>query len=184
MVIILNNGISIQYPRTEYIELNQKIKDYILKQVKDFMEIAASDIQEKQIYTLDISHDEYSYKNIRSFVLYTSTYTGGAHPNQGIWTCVYDASKNEFVTISDLVLKNASILDILSRESRKILINNKGIVNKDMLLEGTMPNASNFSNFVFTQQGLLLYFLPYQVAPYSSGSFKIVIPYSCFDNQL
>ena len=36
----------------------------------------------------------------------------------------------------------------------------------------------NFKNFAFTPNGFTVYFNRYQVAPYSYGSFYIIIPYS------
>ena len=46
-----------------------------------------------------------------------------------------------------------------------------------MLLEGTSPKEENFKNFAFSKDGLILFFEQYQVAPYSEGSFRVVIPY-------
>ena len=50
-----------------------------------------------------------------------------------------------------------------------------------MILDGTLPKKENFSNFAFTDNGLLVFFNRYQIAPYSYGSFNIIIPYSDFD---
>ena len=50
-----------------------------------------------------------------------------------------------------------------------------------MILDGTLPKKENFSNFAFTDKGLLVFFNRYQIAPYSFGSFNITIPYSDLD---
>ena len=56
----MNNGIQVIYPRTKYSVLNQEIFSLIKKQIDTFMNFAKEAIQENIIYTLDISHDEYS----------------------------------------------------------------------------------------------------------------------------
>ena len=57
------------------------------------------------------------------------------------------------------------------------LMHNKDIVDISMLMEGTMPNTLNYSNFVFSNDGIIIYFSYYQVAPYSSGMFNVLINY-------
>ena len=70
-----------------------------------------------------------------------------------------------------------SILNIFSKISRNELMHNKDIVDISMLMEGTMPNILNYSNFVFSNDGIIIYFSYYQVAPYSSGMFEVLINY-------
>lgn len=179
----MNNGIQVIYPRTKYSKLNQEIFLLIQKQILNFMNYAKEPIQENIIYTLDISHDEYSYGDYLSFVFYSSSYTGGAHPAHIISTIVYDVNHDKFVYMSDLIQEIPNLLEMLSKESRKRLANNSNIENLSMMLDGTKPIVSNFSHFVFVPTGIMLFFPEYQVAPYSSGAFKIVIPYSVIFNK-
>ena len=174
----MNNGIQVIYPRTKYSVLNQEIFLLIQKQICNFMNFAKEAIQENFIYTLDISHDEYSYKEYLSFVFYISSYTGGAHPEHIVLCVVYDTKQNKIIYLSDLVGEKSDILDILSKESRKILAANSSIQDLSIMLEGTKPIISNFSNFVFAPTGIMIFFPEYQVAPYSAGAFKVVVPYS------
>lgn len=174
----MNNGIQVIYPRTKYSVLNQEIFSLIKKHIDTFMNLAKEAIQEDIIYTLDISHDEYSYQEYLSFVFYISSYTGGAHPEHIVSCIVYDVSQDKIIHISDLIKEKSDLLTILSKESRKILANDSNIQNVSMMIDGTMPTISNFSHFVFVPTGIMIFFPEYQVAPYSSGAFKVVIPYS------
>ena len=174
----MNNGIQVIYPRTKYKILNQSVYEIIFNNIMEFMNSAKEPIQENFTYTLDISHDEYSYQDYLSIILYVSSYTGGAHPNHKIYSIVYDISKEKIITMQDLVLEKENILFILSEESRKILSNNPKIVDSNLLLIGTNPDVSNFLTFAFVPSGIMVYFPEYQIAPYSSGAFKIVIPYT------
>ena len=176
----MNNGIHVVYPRTKYAVVNFDIYNKLTTFLFEFMNAAKQPIQENFVYTFDVSYDDYSYQKYESFIFFVSMYTGGAHPIYQIFSVVYDTEKNELVTIDSLVKENPSILMMLSNESRNLLSKNAHIVDTEMLLEGTKPVSKNFSSFVFTPSGLKVYFPPYQVAPYSSGSFQIVIPYSKF----
>ena len=46
-----------------------------------------------------------------------------------------------------------------------------------MLKEGTQPLTNNYKNILFTNEGLIIYFERYQIAPYYYGDYKITIPY-------
>lgn len=177
MVMLMNNGIRIAYPRTKYLKLNLACTEIVRQYINEFMVYAKDPVQENFTYTLDISHDEYSYKDYLSIVFYISMYTGGAHPNNQIVTVSYDKQSDKIITINDLMKENSNLLSVLSEESRKILDTNPNIVDHSMLLEGTKPIAENFKLFAFTPTGLMIFFPQYQVAPYSSGSFKVVISY-------
>ena len=131
------------------------MQEFLEKTIHEFMNYAKEPIQENFTYTLDISHDEYSYQDYLSVIFYVSFYTGGAHPEHRISSFVYDVSRDKIITIHDLVREKAHLLSILSTESRKILSKNPNIHDQELLFEGT----------------------EYQIAPYSSGAFKIVIPY-------
>lgn len=179
----MNNGIQVIYPRTKYSVLNKEIYLFIQKQILNFMNVAKEAIQENIIYTLDISHDEYFYQDYLSFVFYSSSYTGGAHPEHMVSCFVYDISHDMLVYMSDLVQEIPNLLETLSKESRKKLVNNYKIQNLSMMLEGTKPIVSNFSHFVFAPTGIMIFFPEYQIAPYSSGAFKVVIPYSIIFNK-
>lgn len=177
----MKNEIRVTYPRTEYSSLNQEMKTYIDSILKEFMEYGEAPIQPDFPYTLDSYYEKYASENYLSYVFFTSMYTGGAHPNNTIHTITYDKKKDKMITISDLVNKSPHLLEFLSEESRQILRKYPSFQTpyfiEDMLLEGTSPTKENFRNFAFSKEGLILFFEQYQVAPYSEGSFRVVIPY-------
>ena len=170
--------ILVYYPETNYDLLNKEITKNIDAYINEFKnDIKGVDVQLNQFYTLNIFYNSYSYKDYISYVFHIEYYTGGAHPNHDIWTITYDKSKNKIIDINDLIKTNPNILNTLSSISRKELLYNKNIVNTNMMIEGTTPTIENFSNFVFSKDGLIIFFEYYQVAPYSSGEFQVKIPY-------
>ena len=177
----MNNKINISYPRTNYLKLNTAIKNLIDRNLTEFLNYGSDTIGYLP-YEIDITYKRYSYNNYLSFVFYISLYTGGAHPNNTIETINYNTKENKLVDINTLHSKNKGILNNLSELTREILSKNIDYQNNnimlDMLIEGTKPNTNNFRNFVFTKDGLLILFEPYQIAPYSSGSKEVIIPYN------
>lgn len=176
----MKNIIRISYPRTEYPVLNQTLIEKINIIIQEFVKYEQTVIKQDLTYTLDIVDESYDYNDYISYVLYTSIYTGGAHPNNIIITINYDRRNNKIITINDLI-RNQQILENISIESRKQLKQNEDIgkdkYSQEMLLAGTTPNIDNFKNFIFVKEGIKIYFEQYQVAPYSSGVLNVIIPY-------
>lgn len=173
-----NYKITVYYPKTDYSKLNNVINDKIYGYIKEFKEdVNSSDYPINQYYSLIILYDSYEYDNYISYIFRIEGYTGGAHPNHRIYTVVYDIKNNEIITIDDLINKNQNILNIFSETSREILKSNNRITSSTMLYEGTKPKIQNFQNFVFSKNGIILFFQEYQVAPYSQGEFNVLINY-------
>ncbi|MEG2310388.1 MAG: DUF3298 domain-containing protein [Clostridia bacterium] len=175
-----NYNLKIFYPETKYLELNEIIKKEIDKQMNEFLKSVSKPFDAKGKYQLIINFDSYEYHNYISFVFNVFIDTLGAHPNTYCYTINYDTKNKKNVTIQELVDKNKNILNILSKVSYDTLkeenkINEYG--DLDMLKEGTLPIAQNFEKFVFTNIGLKLFFNRYDVAPYVSGEFCVMVPY-------
>lgn len=130
--------------------------------------------QNNQIYTLNVTYDSYETEEYLSFVFYIETYTGGAHPNLEIWTVVWDKTNRLIVTNESFTKE---FLEKVSEETRGDLLMNPKITSSTWLFEGTKPIKENFKSFVYTNGGLLFFFSPYQVAPYSSGLFETLVFY-------
>lgn len=173
-----NYKIITYYPKTDYPKLNNVINDKIYEYIKEFKEnVNSSDYPINQYYSLIILYDCYEYDNYISYIFRIEDYTGGAHPNHRIYTVVYDIKNNVIIMIDDLINKNQNILNIFSENSREILKSNDKITSSTMLYEGTKPKKENFTNFVFSKNGIILFFQEYQVAPYSQGEFNVVLDY-------
>jgi len=169
----------VYYPVIDYKILNQEIDQKIRKHIEDFKkEISNVGVQLNQSYTLDILYQEFESSPYISYVFTIFQDTGGAHPISFYDTTSYNKEENKIVTIEDLVKENPKFLEIVSKSVREQLSKNKNIVNYNMMMEGTLPKKENFETFAITEEGYLFFFSPYQVAPYSSGKFQVLVPYS------
>lgn len=176
--------ISVKYPNTSYKKLNSKIEKFIEREVNDFYDfLKEENIQQDREYQLIITYDSYFYDEYISYVFHIFTDFGGAHPSNQLYTIVYNKDTNKLINIESLITYNSNILNVFSKVSREQLIRNERIVNTSMMMDGTQPLKKNFSNFVFSDNGLILFFETYQVAPYSSGEFQVLIDYETLKKE-
>lgn len=182
--------ICIYYPVTKYKVLNKEIETLKTSIKKQFLDsIDEKLIKETNIpWSLNLNFNSYSYMDIIGFAFHTDVFTGGAHPNAYINTINYNKEKNKIINIDTLIGKNSNILNVLSDYTYKKLSENEYIKEgglEDMLKDGTKPTKENFSNFVFTPNGLMVFFEKYQVGPYVLGEFTVTVPYDIIgiDNE-
>ncbi len=174
-----SNKIDVLYPNTEYKNLNDLINTYINSKITEFN--LNVDIKEFNYpYYLIIKYNEYQYKDILSYVFFLETFVGGAHPYYEINTINYDKNTMKIIKIDDLINKHPAILNTFSKESynkfNKLKVFKEKSIN-NMLKSGTLPNKDNFKKFVFTKNGILIYFDRYTIAPYYFGDYNILVSY-------
>lgn len=180
-MIFIKNEVNLSYPRTKYENLNNNVLLKISPVLTEFMNYANDTVGLSFIYSLNISYLEYGYRDYISYVFFTSMDTGGAHPNNTIFTINYDITNNKIVLVDD-ILNTQEKINKVSSYSREVLLKNKNIQKDknylDIFMEGTKPINDNFKNFVFTENGIMIYFEQYKIAPYAAGSFKVLVPYN------
>lgn len=156
---------------TEEEEVNHLLSAKISEIKENFFEkLSDAEVQKNLSYTLYITNEIYSYKEYCSVVLFFEEYTGGAHPNTNLWTVVYDTKEHKIVDLEELIS-----LEDVSYQVRQSLLINPRIVDTLWMMEGTTLKKENFSHYVLTEKGILFYFPPYQVAPYSSGTLEVLV---------
>lgn len=175
-------------PYTAYPILNTAIDSLASSYISDFKkEIQEYGILTHQVYSMQITYDSYFYQDYISYVFWIFMDTAGAHPNTFIKTITFNKKTNEIVTIDSLVDKYSNILNVFSKISLDELKKSEKFIENGyndilgLLESGTSPTLENFKNFAFSEDGMILFFEPYQVAPYFYGSFQVKIPYSKLD---
>jgi len=169
----------VYYPITSYPILNQEIDTKIKNHIASFKkEVSCIQNSFNQPCSLDILYREFQTDSYISYVFTIFQDTKGAHPISFYDTVSYNTKTNQIVTIENLLEENPKFLEIVSKNVREQLSKNSKIVSYDMMMEGTLPKVENFKTFAITEEGYLFFFSPYQVAPYSSGKFQVLVPYS------
>ena len=104
-------------------------------------------------------------------------YAGAAHPGHYAITVVWDADRGRALTTRDLFPATADWEQVLSREAIPILERDLGdMADPSWIQEGAGPLAENFTRWALVEDGLVLFFDPYQVAPYAAGPQAVTIP--------
>lgn len=174
--------LSIFYPETKFKKLNIQIQERIKKEKKDFLEKVkeVENILEGKTCTFDITFNQYEYQDYLSFAFEITVYLCGAHPNNYYFTVNYDTKNNEMITVETMLKKDSAFLDKLAKESYDILKEEKQVKeysNEDYLKEGLKAIQSNYENFIFDKDKLIVFINRYQIAPYVAGNFEVRIPY-------
>lgn len=176
----MNNALRITYPKTNNEKLNNYFQKILTEKISNFLNKVSNSKEENLSCSLDITYDEYEFNEMLTYIFYISESTGRKNPANSLEVVNFNSKTNDFFTVEDLKIYDNKILEKLCLESRKRLKTNPKISSLEMLNIGTEPNASNFKNFYFTKEGIVIIFSEYQVAPSKAGMFKILIPYQVF----
>jgi hypothetical protein len=105
-------------------------------------------------------------------------YTGGAHGNTTLITFNFFAPLGELLSLDQCLVSEDAFTE-LSRKVRERLISRlQEMGNEAWIDHGAEPTWENYQAFSLTPDRLILYFQPYQVAPYAAGAQRVEIPWS------
>lgn len=106
-------------------------------------------------------------------------YLGGAHGSPIFEILMTDPKTGGKVTIPELFAPRSAYLEELSRLAQAQLQPRLEELSSDdqWLAEGTAAKPENFSVLWPGEQGLVVVFPPYQVAPYAAGPVQVILPY-------
>jgi hypothetical protein len=170
-------SIEVNYPKTglDYADTEiQSFAESIIQSFKDVVGGNNSAINDK--YTLNVDYVVQKYNGrILSFKFLIAEYTGGVHPNYTDATYVFDFVNKKKLSLSDLFAPNSNYLKIVSDISIAEFKAND-ISDDTWINDGAGPNPINYKNFTVSEDSIIFYFSPYQVASYSAGEQTIMIP--------
>jgi peptidoglycan-N-acetylglucosamine deacetylase len=164
-----NITLKVEYPITKNRKFNRMIKDFVMTRVNDFKEtIGEEQISENWKNGFYISFESFSYsQDIRSYKFTVTEYTGGAHDNMYFETFTFDFAKKKAIAFRDLFQEEHNPLWTLVPLTQEQLA--KTVGDNRMMQMGTEENFENYKYFAVTANELVLFFPPYQVAPWAAG---------------
>lgn len=157
-------------------DLNASVKKHMDEY---FKEVEKNRFFYHHAFYLKIDPDEsYQNNNMLSFAYNWGVYEGGAHGNHGKYCFMLDKRDGSKITYNKLVKpeKEEEFLKIAEDEFR----NQAGVKEGEK-----MPDLYRFENnkfhlndnFALTPAGLAFYYNPYDIAPYTAGLIKLILPY-------
>jgi len=120
----------------------------------------------------------YSSGDFISIAISNSSYTGGAHPNTSI-KYLNISTQGKIITELDYFFKDVPKLKAQLESnfrSDQGITKDESYADKGFLFENDQFTLSD--NFGFNQQGLIMYYNPYEIAAYSEGAIVVTIPFS------
>ncbi|MCF0051492.1 DUF3298 and DUF4163 domain-containing protein [Dyadobacter sp. LJ53] len=111
-------------------------------------------------------------------------FTGGAHPNTFRSYHAFDAKTGAEIEMKDFVSDSTALLNLVNKAFRK---------TEKLSAESDLEDAGYFLvnhkfvlpvAYVFTPEGILFYYNPYEIAAYARGAIHFIIPYAALDNLI
>lgn len=109
-----------------------------------------------------------------SIQLSTYSYAGGAHPNSFVYLINFDAQSGAALKLSDVVRDTARLRELAETAFREA----RGLSPDESLAEAGFFWGEDFAlpeNFALTEEGLYLFYNPYEAAAYAAGPTEFTI---------
>jgi hypothetical protein len=120
----------------------------------------------------------YQRGDLWSFKLNFNGYAdGAAHPYHYSLTVNYDLEQGRKLSLGDLFAEDSGYLKVISSYCIAEL-SKRDIGFFGGFERGAEPTSENYRNWNITNEGLLITFDEYQVAPYAAGAQTVVVPYN------
>ncbi|WP_315116953.1 PdaC/SigV domain-containing protein [uncultured Clostridium sp.] len=128
-------------------------------------------------YTIYLVDDK-----ILSLTVLYNQYTGGAHGNYNVTPYNIDLTTGKELYLKDIFKSGVDYKKIINAEVNKLIKErNKDNANCSILgFDGIKEDQS----FYIEKDRLVIYFQPYEIAPYALGVVKFEIPYSLIKNYI
>lgn len=173
---IIGEGDSIARANLALKEKAEEAKKTFLEDAKGTEKFAIVS-EEKSELSIDFEILKFN-ENFASFKYNVSEYqAGSAHPSGYVATINVDLAQGRELKLSEIF--SGKWLEAVSAFCRKsLLAQNEGAAQdaKDWIKEGTNPASENFSAIGFRGTSAIIYFNPYQVAPYAQGISEVDMP--------
>ncbi|HOI60368.1 MAG TPA: DUF4163 domain-containing protein [Candidatus Pacearchaeota archaeon] len=177
-----------KYPITPNDDINKSLNDVVSTEINDYIILveetgATPAFSEDNRYPFIVDYTTYSYLDkIKSFVFDIYGFTGGAHGFSSTITKTYDLESGKAYSINDVITDLSKFTEIV-RESIKNELSLRGeIVDEEWITMGT--DSDSLEKFSLSENGLTMYFPPYQVASYASGTIICNIPFESMQDIL
>lgn len=119
-------------------------------------------------YTLDFTYELKESEKIKTYIIYSSVFTGGAHGNLEVLTFHYEKETGRRISLNDIFTKTpAQYLSVLAALGDKFLQSEYADV---AFYEGLKPEPANWATWYATDDAVVFIFQTYQVVPWAYGT--------------
>ncbi|GAB4112836.1 MAG: hypothetical protein Kow00103_03310 [Candidatus Caldatribacteriota bacterium] len=172
-------------------EIEKKINQIILNNILDFKTKIEKDLKEYyskttskegkiQKYIAEVNYKiHYQSNELLSLSVFYYGYTGGAHGFTIQETYNFDLLKGERITLMSILKGNRAYLELINQEIKRQIL-----LDRDSYFKDAISHSINEEQpFYIVEDGIVIYFGLYEIAPYSSGIRYFKIPFSFIFNS-
>ncbi len=137
-------------------------------------------------WTLTASYEIYEHSaDVASLVYTVGNYTGGAHPNYLYVTYTFDLIDQSRIALEDLFVRGRDPWTTIAPLVMANLTEQLGDAADGTWIEsGSGTNPDNYRAFALTEDSLVFYFAPYQVAAYAAGGVEVRLPLDALEGVI
>lgn len=179
--------ITVQRPRLagsedeRVIKFNERVNELIQGEINYFRENILAHMSTSPVSSgsfFDVGYNlVYQRGDLWSFKFNFNGYAdGAAHPFHYSRTLNYDLEQGRKLSLSDLFTEEAGYLKAISSYCIAEL-SRRDIGFFGGFERGAEPTSENYRNWNIANEGLLITFDEYQVAPYAAGAQTVTVPY-------
>lgn len=173
-------------------QVEEKINQIIQKDVLNFKEILQTESEkylqgakeegwEIRKYSATIYYiAHYQKDDLLSLSVFYYSYTLGAHGHTLQRAYNFNLLNGEEIFLSDILKEKENYVDIINQEIKKQIELNPQEYFSDW---SVFQSISEEQPFYLIEDGIVVYFGLYEIAPYSSGLRYFKIPYSLFEHS-
>jgi hypothetical protein len=137
-------------------------------------------------WTLTASYEIYEHStDVASLVYTVGNYTGGAHPNYLYVTYTFDFIDQSLIALEDLFMRGGdpwlTIAPLVETDLREQL---GDAADASWIADGAGGNPDNYRAFALTEDALVFFFAPYQVAAYAAGGLEVRLPLDALEGVI
>jgi hypothetical protein len=173
--------LNVTYPAYNNLYADSVISVFAKGLVKEFRSFTGDErISENWSNEMQVSYEEYfTEQGIVSVIFNIYQFTGGAHGNTFLKSINLNSENNKTLYLKDFV-PQADFKNLQSIIRKKLADE----LDFDEFIDEGTAKWSDFSSFAVTDTDIIFWFSPYQVAPYSYGVQKVIIPKKVISSQL
>lgn len=154
-------------------------KDELLAESEEYLKLAKSERWEIGKYEASAYYTvHYQKNNLLSLSIFYYRYTLGAHGST--WQKAYNLNLTTggSISLSDILKEKKDYVEVINQEIKRQI----QLSPEDFFDSGTLFQSINLNQlFYLVEDGVVIYFGLYEIAPYSSGIRYFKIPFSLFE---
>lgn len=179
-----NAKVSVAYPVLSDSFLSALLKKQAFDRVEAFKAESLSSRypDDTNEYTLETDYTREEGTLYSTYVFSTYIYTGGAHGNQFHSTTTFDKA-GDLVTLDTLFDDIPSALSAIATYA-KAQRADTDFSAPEWWEMGLDPSLTTYNRYIVRDESLEFLFDPYEIAPYSAGLQKIIVPKSVYQEYL